>query len=83
MAQERKGSITPAGAVPRAEGKEPFKLFLCENPSRPQQAFETIGYAFETLPNGERYFLTVVDTASNKAAIEASREAFLAVMKGL
>jgi hypothetical protein len=81
--KEPKGSITPAGAAPRADGKEPFKLFLYENPSRPQQAFETIGYAFETLPNGERHFLTVVDTASNKAAIEASREAFLAVMKGL
>ena len=80
---EPKGSATPIGTAPRAAGKEPFKLFLYENPSRPQQAFETIGYAFETQPNGERYFLTVVDTASTKAALEKSREAFLAVMKGL
>ena len=80
---EPKGSITPAGAAPRAEGKEPFKLFLYENPTRPQQAFEAIGSAFETLPNGERYFLTVVDTAASKAALEQSKDAFLAVMKGL
>jgi hypothetical protein len=81
--QEAKGSITPIGTAPRASGEAPFKLFLYRNPDQPKQAFETIAYGFTTLPNGERYFLTVVDTAANKAAIDKSADDFLAVLKGL
>lgn len=81
--QEPKGSITPAGTAPRANGAEPFKLFLYRNPDKPKQAFEAIAYGFTTQPNGERYFLTVVDTAAAKAAIDRSNDDFLAVLKGL
>ena len=81
--EEPKGAITPAGTAPRASGAAPFKLFLYQNPDKPKQAFETIAYGFAIQPNGERYFLTVVDTAANKAAIDKSNDDFLAVLKGL
>jgi hypothetical protein len=81
--QEPKGSITPAGAAPRANGAAPFQVFRYQNPGKPKQAFETIAYGFATQPNGERYFLTVVDTAATKAAIDKSSDDFLAVLKGL
>jgi hypothetical protein len=81
--QEPKGSITPIGTAPRADGEAPFKLFLYQNPDKPKQAFETIAYGFAIQPNGERYFLTVVDTAANKAAIDKSNDDFLALLKGL
>jgi len=81
--QEPKGSMTPIGTAPRANGAAPFKLFLYRNPDQPKQAFETIAYGFTTLPNGERYFLTVVDTAADKAAIDKSNDDFLALLKGL
>jgi hypothetical protein len=81
--REPKVSITPAGTVPRASGAEAFKLFLYRNPDKPKQAFETVAYGFAIQPNGERYFLTVVDTAASKAAIDRSNDDFLAVLKGL
>ena len=81
--QEPKGSITPIGTAPRADGEAPFKLFLYRNPDKPKQAFETIAYGFAIQPNGERYFLTVVDTAADEAAIDRSNDAFLAVLKEL
>ena len=81
--QAPKGSITPIGTAPRADGAAPFKLFLYRNPDQSKQAFETIAYGFTPLPNGERYFLTVVDTAADKAAIDKSNDDFLAVLKGL
>jgi len=81
--QEPRGSITPIWSAPRASGAEPFKLFLYRNPDQPKQAFETIAYGFAVQPNGERYFLTVVDTAASKAAIDKSNDDFLAALKGL
>jgi len=81
--QEPKGSITPIGTAPRANGGAPFKLFLYQNPDKPKQAFETIAYGFAIQSNGERTFLTVVDTAASKAAIDKSNDDFLAVLKGL
>ena len=81
--QEPKVSITPAGTAPRANGAAPFKLFLYQNPDKPKQAFETIVYGFAIQPNGERYFLTVVDTAASKAAIDKSNDDFLAALKGV
>jgi hypothetical protein len=81
--QEPKGSIAPIGTAPRADGEAPFKLFLYQNPDKPKQAFETIAYGFAIQPNGERYFLTVVDTAADKAAIDKSNDDFLALLKGL
>jgi hypothetical protein len=81
--QEPKGSITPIGTAPRGDGAAPFKLFLYRNPDQPKQAFETIAFGFAIQPNGERYFLTVVDTAADKAAIDRSNDDFLAVLKGL
>ena len=81
--QEPKGSITPLGTAPRADGAPPFKLFLYQNPDKPKQAFETIAYGFAIQPNGERYFLTVVDTAATKTAIDKSNGDLLAVLKGL
>ncbi len=76
LMQEPKGSIAPIGAAP-------FKLFLYRNPDKPRQAFETIAYGFATPPSGERYFLTIVDTAANKAAIDRSTDDFLTALKGL
>lgn len=81
--EEPKGSIAPIGSAPRAGGDAPFELFLYQNPDKPKQAFEKIAYGFVTTSNGERYFLTVVDTAANKTAIDASSDDFLAVLKGL
>jgi hypothetical protein len=81
--QEPKGTITPAGTAPRASGTAPFELFLYQNPFKPKQAFETIAYGFAIQPNGDRYFLTIVDTAASKTAIDASSDDFLAVLKGL
>jgi hypothetical protein len=78
--QESKGSITPAGTAPRASGAAPFELFFYQNPDKSKQAFETIAYGFAIQPNGERYFLTVVDTAAGKTAIDASSGDFLAVL---
>jgi hypothetical protein len=81
--QEPKGSIAPIGTAPRADGAAPFKLFLYRNLDKPRQAFETIAYGFATVPSGERCFLTIVDTAANKAAIDRSTDDFLAVLNGL
>jgi hypothetical protein len=75
--------ITPLGSTPRDAGKQPFELFLDENPGQPKQAFEKIAFGFATLPGGERCLLIVVDTAGNKAAIDQSSDAFLAVLNGL
>ena len=81
--QEPKGSITPIGSAPRADGVAPFELFLHQNADKPKQAFETIACGFATLPSGERCFLTVVDTAANRAAIDRSTDDFLAALNGL
>ena len=80
---EPEGRIAPIGAVTRAGGKEPFQVFLYENPSRPQQAFEKIAFALEKRPEGGAYVLTVVDTASTRRAIEELSDAFQAVLGGL
>lgn len=81
--QEARVAITPIGTAPRASGAPPFELFLYQNPDTPKQAFEAIAFGLTTTPNGERYFLTVVDTAASKAAIDRSRDDFLTVLKGL
>ena len=78
-----RAKITPIGEAPRAAGKAPFKLYLFENPDEPKQAVEKIAYGLETLPNGERYFLTVVDTAGNRRAIDESSPAYLEILAGL
>ncbi len=77
-----RAKITPIGEAARA-GKPPFKLFLFENPDAPRQAVEKIAYELETLPNGERYYLTVVDTAANRRAIDGSEGAYTQVLSGL
>jgi hypothetical protein len=78
-----RAKITPIGEAPRETGKAPFKLFLFENPDKPKQAVEKIAYGLETRPNGERYFLTVVDTAADRRAIDESARAYLAILSGL
>jgi hypothetical protein len=78
-----RAKMTPIGEAPRAAGKAPFKVFLFENPDKPRQAVEKIAYALETLPNGERYFLTVVDTAADRHAIDESSSAYLEILAGL
>jgi len=80
---EPKAKITPLPDAPRGGGKPPFKVFLYENPTHPKQAFELTAFAAEPQPDGSHYIITVVDTASNRKAIDASREAFLAVLGGL
>jgi hypothetical protein len=75
--------IIALGTVARAGGKEPFKLFLYENPTRPQQAFEKIAFTFDTQPNGDVYVFTIVDTAASRKAIDDSNGAFQAVLSGL
>jgi len=80
---EPQARITPMGTVARGGGKEPFQVFLYENPTRPQQAFEKIAFALEKQPEGGVYILTVVDTASTRRAIDESNDAFLAVLGGL
>jgi len=78
-----KTSITPLGTVPHGASGEPYKVFLFQNPDRPKQAFEKIAYGFAKLPNGERYFLIVVDTAASKAIVDQADDAFLDVLKQL
>jgi len=75
--------ITALGTVARAGGKEPFKLFPYENPTRPQQAFEKIAFTFDTQPNGDVYVFTIVDTAAGRKAIDDSNDAYQAVLAGL
>ena len=75
--------ITALGTVARAGGKEPFKVFLYENPSRPQQAVEKIAFAFDRQANGELYTFIVVDTAASRKAIDDSNDAYQAVLAGL
>jgi hypothetical protein len=78
-----RAKITPVGEAARSGGKPPFKLFLFENPDKPKQAVEKIAYGVEKLANGERYYLTVVDTAADRHAIEDSSAAYLEVLAGL
>jgi hypothetical protein len=75
--------ITPLGTVARGAGKAPFQIFLYENPTHPQQAFEKMAFTIEPQPDGSHYMLTVVDTAGNRKAIDDSSEAFQAVLGGL
>ena len=74
--------ITPLGTVARGAGKEPFQVFLYENPTHPQQAFEKMAFASEKQPDGSHYIVTVVDTAGNRKAIDDSSAAFQAVLGG-
>jgi hypothetical protein len=78
-----RAKFTDIGEAPRAEGKPPFKLYLFENPDAPRQAVEKLAFGVEVLPNGEHYFLIVVDTAANRRAIDDSSAAFLEILKGL
>ena len=78
-----RAKITPIGEVARAAGKPAFKVFLFENPDKPKQAVEKIAYGLEILPNGERYYLTIVDTAADRRAIDDSASAYLEVLAGL
>jgi hypothetical protein len=80
---EPKARITALAPAPRGAGKEPFQVFLYENPSRPEQAFEKMAYGLEPLPDGGHYILTVADTASTRKAIDDSSEAFQAILGGL
>ena len=75
--------ITSLGTVARGAGKEPFQVFLYENPTHPRQAFEKMAFTTEPQPDGSHYILTVVDTAGNRKAIEDSSAAFQAVLGGL
>jgi hypothetical protein len=81
--KEPRANITPLPDVARGAGKAPFKVFLYENPTHPQQAFETIAFTLEKEPDGSHYIITIVDTASNRKAIDASHDAFLAVLRQL
>ena len=80
---EPKVKITALGTAPRAGGKDPFKVFLYENPTRPRQAFEKIAFAFDKQANGDVYTFIVVDTAASRKAIDESDEAYQAVLAGL
>ena len=75
--------ITSLGTVARGGGKEPFQVFLYENPTHPRQAFEKMAFTTEPQPDGSHYILTVVDTAANRKAIDDSSAAFQAVLGGL
>ena len=81
--EEPKVAITPIGTVSRANRAPSFKLFLYHNPDKPKQAYEAIAFGLTTTPGGDRYFITVVDTAASKPAIDQSNADFLAVLKGL
>jgi hypothetical protein len=81
--KEPRVKITPLPDAPRAGDRAPFKVFLYENPTHPKQAFEMMAFTLEKEPDGSRYIITVVDTASNRKAIDASREAYLAVLGGI
>jgi len=81
--KEPRVKITPLPDAARAGDRAPFKVFLYENPTHPRQAFEMMAFGLETQPDGAHYIITVVDTASNRKAIDASREAYLAVLGGL
>ena len=80
---EPRVKITPLPDVARGDGKTAFKVFLYENPTHPKQAFETIAFALEPQPDGNHYIITVVDTASNRHAIDASRDAYRAILRQL
>ena len=67
---EPKARITPLGTVARGGGKEPFQVFLYENPTHPKQAFEKMAFGLEKQPDGSHYILTVCDSAANRKAIE-------------
>jgi hypothetical protein len=75
--------IAALAPVPRGAGKEPFQVFLYENPSRPEQAFEKMAYGLEPLPDGGHYILTIADTAPTRQAIDDSSEAFQTILGGL
>ena len=81
--KEPRVKITPLPDVARGGDRAPFKVFLYENPAHPRQAFELMAFGLETQPDGAHYIITVVDTASNRKAIDTSREAYLAVLAGL
>jgi hypothetical protein len=80
---EPKVRITRLGSTPRSAGREPFQVFLYENPAREQQAFEKIAFAMEKQPDGSHYILTVVNTAASRRAIDDSSAAFAAILGGL
>jgi hypothetical protein len=80
---EPKVRITALETVARAGGKEPFKVFLYENPTRPQQAFEKIAFSVDRQPNGDIYVFTVVDSAASRKAIDESSSAYQAILAGL
>ena len=81
--KEPRVKITALPDVPRGGDRAPFKVFLYENPTRPKQAFEMMAFTLEKEPDGSHYIITVVDTAVNRKAIDASREAYLAVLGGI
>jgi hypothetical protein len=80
---EPEAKITPLPDVPRGGEHAPFKVFLYENPTHPKQAFELTAFTLEKQPDGTHYIITVVDTASSRKAIDASRDAYTAVLGSL
>jgi hypothetical protein len=81
--KEPRVKITPLPDAARGGERTPFKVFLYENPTHPKQAFEMMAFGSEKVPDGSHYIITVVDTAASRQAIDASREAYLAVLAGL
>lgn len=67
------------------EGKPTFKVFLYENPSVPDQAFELTAFTKDTDPSHDNatYFQQVVLVAPDKEVLESSRAAFEELLQRL
>ena len=73
--------IAPLADVPRAGGREAFRLYLYEMPSSSVQPFERVATATDSDKDGNGFLVGIVLSAKSMAALNEAEPAYLAVLK--
>jgi hypothetical protein len=73
--------IAPLPDVPRAGGKEAFRLYHYEMPSSTVQPFERVASALDSDKDGNGFLVGIVLSAKSMAALSEAEPAYLAVLK--
>jgi hypothetical protein len=66
--------------VPRASGKEAFRLYHYEMPSSTVQPFERVATAIDSDKDGNGFLVAIVLSAKSMAALSDAEPAYLAVL---
>ncbi len=67
--------------VERAAGRPAYLSYRYENPSRPQQRFETVSFGLDSDKDGNDFFVMVAVTGKDKKAIDQAMTTYNAFLK--